>query len=209
MATLKVDKFPRNNPIDYKDLRGTLKNGDVLICSGSGFFSSMIQQATGSVWSHVGFVLRLDEIDRFMVLESVESIGVRTVRLSKYLYDYDNEGNAYDGGLAVIRHKNFEQLVDQRKMNSLVDFATKCFGRPYDNDEIAKIAARILASKIPFTPKQRKKIKPDGEFICSEYIARCFDKIKIPVKWNKKGFVSPADFAADPNFELVGVMKKK
>ena len=84
---IAVDKFPQDSVTDYEKLRKSLQNGDVLICSGTGIFSSMIQQATGSVWSHVAFVLRLDSIDRVMLLESVEPIGVRTVRLSKYLED--------------------------------------------------------------------------------------------------------------------------
>jgi len=208
MAALKTDKFPRNKVMEYKALRDTVANGDVLICSGSGVFSSMIQQATGSVWSHVGFVLKLEEYDRVMLLESVEPIGVRTVRLSKYLTGYDKK-RAYHGGLAVIRHKQFKEMADQNKLKKLVQYAVEWFGHSYDKDEIAKIAARILSSKIPFTPDQRNKIKPDREFICSEYVARCYGAVGIPVKWNQLGFVAPSDFAADPNFELVGVMKRK
>ena len=52
----------------------------------------MIQAATGSIWSHVGFLMRLDEIDRIMVLESVEPLGFRTVPLRNYLTDYDING---------------------------------------------------------------------------------------------------------------------
>lgn len=52
----------------------------------------MIQRATRSVWSHVAFVMRVDSIDRVMVLESREPIGVRTVPLRTYLADYDDEG---------------------------------------------------------------------------------------------------------------------
>jgi len=81
---LAVDAFPDARVSDYyRTVRKNLLNGDVLICSGSGVFSAMIQQATGSVWSHVAFILRLDSVDRVMLLESVEPIGVRTVRLSK------------------------------------------------------------------------------------------------------------------------------
>jgi len=206
---LETDKFPTCPVTDYdRDVRAKLENGDVLICSGSGIFSAMIQQATGSVWSHVGIILRLDSIDRVMLLESVEPIGVRTVRLSKYLKDYGNDGNAYPGGLAIIRHKQFEKAA-KKKLNELAKYAVDCFGYPYDKDEIAKIAARIMASKIPFTKKQMKKIVPDKEFICSEYVARCYREIGITVQWNKKGFIAPSDFADDPNFDLVAVLQKK
>lgn len=207
---LSTKKFPSDQVSDYHTtLRGELKNGDVLICSGSGVFSAMIQRATGSIWSHVGFVLKLDTIDRVMLLESVEPIGVRTVRLSKYLVNYANNDKAYPGGLAVIRHKEFEKKVGMKKLKKLAQYAVDQFGYPYDKDEIAKIAARIMASKVPFTKKQMKKIAPDNEFICSEYVARCYEKVGLNVKWNKKGFVAPSDFAVDPNFELLAVVKKK
>lgn len=186
-----------------------IRNGDVLICSGSGVFSAMIQQATGSVWSHVGVVLRLESINRVMLLESVEPIGVRTVRLSKYLENYANDGEPYPGGLAIIRHKRFEALADKNKLSRLAQFAVDRFGYPYDKDEIARIAARIMASKIPFTRKQRDRIAPDEEYICSEYVAKCYEEFGIKVAWNKKGFIAPSDFAADPDFELVAVLKRR
>lgn len=208
--TIAVDKFPKDAVADYyKDVRENLQNGDILICSGSGVFSSMIQQATESVWSHVAFILRLDSIDRVMLLESVEPIGVRTVRLSKYIEDYGNDGKAYPGGLAIIRNKNFATMVAPPKLTQLAQYAIDLFGYPYDKVEITKIAARILASKIPFTKKQLKKIEPDREFICSEYVARCYEQIGLNVQWNQLGFVAPSDFAADKNFELVAVLKQK
>lgn len=206
---LTAASFPSDPVTPYGDLRGRLQNGDVLICSGTGIFSSMIQQATGSVWSHVAFVLRLDAIDRVMLLESVEPIGVRTVRLSKYLVDYRNDGKPYPGGLAIIRHDRFKSRVKAPGLTKLAQYAVDLFGYPYDKDEIAKIAARILASKVPFTKKQRRKIAPDREFICSEYVSRCYAEVGIEVPWNRLGFIAPSDFAADPEFRLVAVLKPR
>ncbi|WP_306590385.1 hypothetical protein [Geothrix sp. 21YS21S-4] len=205
---LSVDAFPPDPAADYAKIRKDLQNGDVLICSGTGVFSSMIQQATASVWSHVAFILRLDAIDRIMLLESVEPIGVRTVRLSKYLEDYANDGKPYPGGMAIIRNRKFA-AVGAKKLTALAQYAVDQFGYPYDKDEIAKMAARILASKVPFTKKQLKKIEPDREFICSEYVAQCYEQVDLEVQWNQLGFIAPSDFAADPNFDLVAVLKSR
>jgi cell wall-associated NlpC family hydrolase len=207
--SIAVDKFPEESVSVYEEIRGNLQNGDVLICSGTGIFSSMIQQATESVWSHVAFILRLDSIDRIMLLESVEPIGVRTVRLSKYLTNYENNGKPYPGGMAIIRNNRFEKSVDAERLTELAQYAIDYFGYPYDIDEIGKIAARILASKVPFTPKQLRRIEPDREFICSEYVARCYQQVGIYIRWNKLGFVAPADFASDPDFNLVAVLKRR
>jgi hypothetical protein len=202
------NRFPNGRATPYPAMRQDLRNGDILLCSGSGIFSTMIQAATKSVWSHVGFILRLDNVDRVMLLESVESIGVRTVRLSKYLNDYDSKGNAYRGGLAIIRHKRFEELVNPTKFKRLTQYAVDQFGYPYDSAQIARIAARIMASRVPFTPKERSRIKENNAFICSEYVARCFNRAGFDVKWNPLGFITPADFATADTFELVGVLKR-
>jgi hypothetical protein len=207
---LKRDSFPRNAVKDYETVvRNGLRNGDVVLCSGTGVFSTMIQAATDSVWSHAAFVLRLDEIDRVLLLESVEPIGVRCVRLSKYIENYANDGAPYPGGIVVVRHANFEGGVDNAALKKLTQYAIDQFGYPYDKDEIAKIAARILSAKIPFTPKQLNRIAQDEEFICSEYVARCYEEVGLKIEWNQLGFVSPADIAVDPNFELVAVLQNR
>jgi hypothetical protein len=62
-------RFPTRKPIPYADLRAELLPGDILLCAGSGIFSTMIQRATGSVWSHVGLILPVEAIDRVMLLQ--------------------------------------------------------------------------------------------------------------------------------------------
>ncbi len=70
--SVSVKNFPKLRRQDYKKVRPKIHSGDILLCSGSSVFSQMIQKATGSIWSHVAFVIRLDTIGRIMVLESVE-----------------------------------------------------------------------------------------------------------------------------------------
>ena len=206
---LQIDQFPAIPATPYAQLRDQIQHGDILLCSGTGIFSSMIQQATDSVWSHVGVILRLESLDRIMLLESVEPIGVRTVRLSRYLTGYDEQGRRpYPGGMIIARHAQFAEKVEEQKLRPFAQFAVDQFGYPYDRDEIARIAARIMSAKVPFTPQQRPHIKPDNEYICSEYAARCYDEIGLPIPWNQLGFIAPSDFAADPAFGLVGVMKE-
>lgn len=210
--TLAVKRFPRARAVDYKAFRGEIRSGDLLLCSGSGLFSRMIQAATGSVWSHVGFVMRLDYIDRVMVLESLEPLGVRTVPLSKYLHDYDSNGTPYPGGLAIARHAAFEEIAQQENraaLRKLGQFAVDLFGYPYDSTEIARIAARIAASHLPFRGADKRALKRDREFICSEYVWECYNSLGIHVSYDEKGFVAPADFAKEKDVKLAAVLKKR
>jgi hypothetical protein len=82
--TLSINEFPNLNAYNYGKIRQDIKSGDLLLASGTSVFSQLIQHVTKSIWSHVAFILRVDSIDRIMVLDSIESIGVRTVPLSSY-----------------------------------------------------------------------------------------------------------------------------
>lgn len=198
--------FPGGAPVNYAQFRGKIQNGDLLLCAGSSWFSRMIQRATNSVWSHVGFVMRLNKIDRIMVLESVESQGVRTVPLSKYLNDYDNKGNPYPGGLVIARHADFAKPCVQNRLKQFGQFAVDLLGYPYDKDEIAKIAARIVAS-YPFSAKEKKALKPDREYICSEYVWECYKALNIKIRHDPRGFIAPADFARAKKVALQAVLR--
>src|SRR5688500_3806137 len=127
-----MDNLPSLPTKNYETLRHEIRSGDILLCSGQAVFSSMIQQATQSVWSHVAFILRLDVIDRIMLLESVESICVRAVTLSSYLRDYNGTGKAYPGTLMLARHRDMKEGHIKFLSKTAVDF----LGHPYHTQEI-------------------------------------------------------------------------
>ena len=205
--TISTRRFPAASGFDYAEFRSRIASGDLLLCSGSGIFSRMIQAGTKSIWSHVGFVMRLDAIDRVMVLESVEPLGVRTVPLSKYLTDYDSKGNPYPGRLVIARHDDFKTRASPGKLRKFGQFAVDLFGYPYDKDEIAKIAARIAGSYLPFSSADRKALRRDREYICSEYVWECYKSMGIRIEHDKKGFIAPADFARAREMKLQAVLK--
>ena len=185
-----MDEFPRIPSKTYPSLRHEIRSGDILLCSGSSVFSSLIQTATRSIWSHVAFILRIDAIDRIMILESVESIGVRTVPLSHYIYNYDGTGKAYPGRLMLARHHD----VKQENISNLSRFAVDLLGYPYNAEEIAHIAARISKYSLGL-PNSPIDAGPARSFICSEYAYTCFKSIGATIDYNPAGFIAPADFA--------------
>ncbi|MDQ8195596.1 YiiX/YebB-like N1pC/P60 family cysteine hydrolase [Coraliomargarita sp. SDUM461004] len=183
-----------------------IQTGDLLLCSGSGWFSKMIQAATRSRWSHVALVLRLDAFDRIMLLESVEPIGVRTVPLNQYLTNYDQQGHAYPGHMQIMRHRDFARQVAPDALATLGRFAVDRFGYPYDSQQIAEIAARITLNRmapemldsLPSWPSEHQEA-----YICSEYVAACYRQVGLSVEGEHFGFVTPADFAEHPAIEWV------
>jgi hypothetical protein len=187
---ITVQTFPDVTIKDYATLRSEIRSGDILLCSGSSAFSHLIQKATNSVWSHVAFILRLDNIDRIMVLESVESIGVRTVPLSAYVVNYNGTGQGYAGQILLARHSKF----DLANIANLSKTAIDLLGYPYNKQEIIDIAARII-SKVTGFDLPPGQIQSERAFICSEYAYKCYQSVGVQLDCEPGGFVTPADFA--------------
>ena len=201
-----MSKFPSLKKVAYEDIRSELADGDLLLCSGEYMFSKIIQKATKSPWSHVAFILRLESIDRVMVLESIEDRGVRTIPLSEYVRNFEGTNAGYKGRVAIGRHSDFSSHVTQERLRKLAQFAVDRFSFPYDQDEISRITARIVGYALGF---KHSEVKRDNEYICSEYVEECYRAFGIRVPYNKKAFIAPADFAPPllPEVELLWEIK--
>jgi len=195
-----MTRFPCLPVKTYAQARPEIRNGDLLMACGDYMFSQLIQRATDSCWSHVAFVMRLDDVDRVMVLESIESKGVRTIPLSEYITNFEGTGRGYKGRLALARHRQFERNYSPERMRSMAQFAVDRFARPYDEDEIARIMARIAGSFLGF---EKGEIQRDEEYICSEYVYECYRCFGLTVNHNPLGFISPADFARDADVDVL------
>ncbi len=199
--TIASDVFEKMPFKPYLAARDDVRNGDILLCSGTEPFSELIQTATSSLWSHVGFIWRLQEIDRILVLESVENAGVRAIALSAKLNGAQGVRNPYKGRMMIARHRKFAELVTTEKFTDMTRFAVDRFGCPYSPFEVAKIGARIAMGLIK--QPMAGHLEPTHDFICSEYAAACYGAIGIKIAWNGDGFIAPADFARDPDVEAV------
>jgi hypothetical protein len=194
-------------PRPYAEVRQLLRTGDLVLCSGSAIFSKAIRWATRSPWSHIGLIVRLDEIDRVMVLESVEKYGVRTTALSRMVSGDGHHRKPYPGPVLIARHAVFEARArgDPQRLSRMGDFAADRLGAPFSSGEIVKIMTRIAASGLGM--RLPRILLPSDEFICSEYVAQCYRRMDIAIPWDGLGFIAPADFAKDPQVEAVARLK--
>ena len=174
----------------YTTVRDNLRTGDLVFCSGSYFFSGLIQKFTRSVWSHVGVIYRDDNLERIFVLESETMIGVRLVPVSKYLRDYHGRNRPYKGQIVVARVAPDLQV---ERVKQAISFGMDELTRPYDNFEIVRIAMRIL-----FRIGRRSH---DRKYICSELVYDCFRKAGVSFKLSDK-FVSPDDIWRDDSVHV-------
>jgi len=172
----------------------------------------MIQASTQSEWSHIAVIVRLESIDRVMLVESVEPIGVRAVPLSKYLHDYDGAGHPYPGTLRIARHRGFAAHATPAGLARLGHYAVDQLGTPYDHYEIAKIAARITLTQLAEPDAHQSQLdawkaeglERDREYICSEYAWECYRAAGLELPYDPRGFVAPKDFVDNADIEWLG-----
>lgn len=183
----KLEALPQQS---YSQFRDQVKSGDLFFASGNYLVSQAIQKATSSVWSHVGIIFNLKSIDRVLLLESVEDMGVRFAPLSKYLQDYA-DGKPYDGRCVIARCSEMTDALSR----GVASFGIEELTRPYDKEEIGRILARISLGL--------GKRRDDREYICSELVYECYKSAGITFSYNKNDFISPDDIWLDKRVSLI------
>lgn len=191
-----TDQFKSMKTTAYSAARPALRTGDILLFHSLTFNSLLTELGTHSLWSHAAFVWCLPEIDRVLLLESMDTVGVRVMPMSTRINGCSAAPTPFNGGLAVLRHQDFPQNPEPAKIHTMTQFALDRVGYPYSFWELHRIMIRIalgMAGKII-----TGRLDPKNQFICSEYVAKCYDAIGIELAPDKEGFIAPADIADDP-----------
>jgi hypothetical protein len=191
----------------YAKVRRLVRNGDLLLCSADDLFSKTIRWATRSPWSHIAIAFRLEPLDRVMVIESVQQIGVRCVPLSNFVKYTSTGQHPYPGRIILARHEDFAHKASKAGMKRLGAFAADRLGDKFAPGELFKIATRVLMGR--FERHMPHFLGPHDEFICSEYVGRCFEQVGIEIPWDELGFLAPGDFARDPKVHAVAQIQTK
>ena len=189
-APLTVPELNSRPLVPYQEIRGSLRTGDMVFCSGTYFFSKAIRLITKSVWSHVGLIYKDDFLDRIFILESETMIGVRLAPLSKYLKDYHGRRKPYRGRMFVAR---LEPEAEEAALKKAISFGMDQLTKPYDNWEILRIAVRIL-----FGLGRKSR---DRKYICSELVYEAFHKAGVEFPYNNRS-ISPDDLWKDPRVKV-------
>lgn len=189
------DVFDLMPPLSYDEVRREVRDGDILLCSATDLFSRLIRWATHSTWSHCGVAFRIESIDRILVLECVNRIGVRAVPLSDFIARTSSGVHPYPGRILLARHAAAANFAKADMMHRMSGFAFDRLGAKFSQVENVKIALRICLGRLGVGLP--RIVQADDEFICSEYVARCFEAAAIPIAWDGLGFMAPSDIASD------------
>jgi hypothetical protein len=143
---------------NYNLNRQDIKNGDILLYSGSGFFSGAIKLFTGSEYSHAGIAVWWN--DRLMVLESVGK-GMIATPLSKNV-------KKYPGRVDLFR--TFDHIPDNDR-EMIVRHAQQKLG-----DEYSKWKLIVFTHKMIWGARPRKDgYKKSNNWYCSHIVAASYN----------------------------------
>ncbi len=193
--------FEALQPTPYSQARPYLRTGDILLFNSHNLGSDIIEYFTHSLWCHAAMVFRMDEIKRVFILESVDTYGVRMMPLSVKLNGNDANMKPYPGKVLVGRHADASDFANLDKVSSMTQFALDRLGSPYDMRELVEIGARIGAGLVGL--KLPDVVTAKHAFICSEYVAACYQELGITLRPDNEGFLAPADIANDPKIEAI------
>jgi hypothetical protein len=194
-------------PRPYAEVRELVRDGDLLLCSAHDPFSRLIRWATRAPWSHCAIAFRVSSIDRVLVMESVERLGVRTVPLSTFIQKTSNGTTPYPGRILLARHADIDGRSPGPRLKQMAEFAFDRLGDRFAQGEMLKIMLRIVLGR--FDVRLPRTLGPDDEFICSEFVARCYAKAGIAIPWDGLGFVAPADIARAPEVEPIAQIRTR
>jgi len=170
----------RENLRNYEINRDDFQTGDLIFFSGNHWLSNLIRLRSKGAWSHVGIVIKLEEINRLFLVESILEVGVRMIPLSLLLKNYDGHYHHYNGRIAWAR---YEHLSSEQAL-TIKEFALDNLSKQYDKKEYYRILWRTIVGK--------EKVFHDDKYTCSEYVREAFKHAGIYLKYERGDFISPS-----------------
>ena len=180
----------------YDAMRNEFQTGDLLFFSGNHWLSGLIRWRSKSSWSHVGMVVRIDELDRVFLIESVLEVGVRMLPLSFLFKDYGGDNKPYQGRVAWGRHKLL--VEDKNKQRAVKEFCMDNLLKQYDRKEYWRILWRSFWGFDNFFH--------DDKYTCAEYIYEAFKYANIELPKENGVFISPGAFWRQKELEMKAIL---
>ena len=177
--------------IGYAHLRPSLKTGDIVLMSGSSVFSRVIRKLTGSPWSHVGMVVRIEQFDTLLLWESTtnghdKDVQTGTVKRGVQLVPLSKRVNDHDGGLAF---RPLSRSLDDEELRKLNDFRRSEKDKGYDFDGLELLRA-ALDSGLFWSNREDL-----AAYFCSELIAETYQALGFLDETIPSNEYTPNDFS--------------
>lgn len=186
--------------MNYKQLRNTLKTGDIVLFSGKGHISELIKfgqwmfggSKRAAQWSHVGMIVRSDDIDAVLLWESTTLSGVKTVygenREGVQLVSLSDRIDTYDGEIAV---RQLLQPLTNDQTKNITACRKEMKGRAYEKSNV-----QLFRSVADLFGNQKKDL---SSLFCSELVAEALQRADILTDRLSSNSYTPSDFSKGLN----------
>ncbi len=176
----------------YDDIRNDLKTGDMVLFSGGGFVSRIIQMYTRSKWSHVGLIVKDEWFDMLLLWESTTLSKIKTVHgnirqgvairpLSEVIANYD--------GVVGVRRLS-KPLTDLQQL-TIAELRKEFKGRSYE-----KSKSELFKSAYDFIGGKNEEDL--SSLFCSELVAEAYQRVELFTENVPSNEYTPADLAIMP-----------
>jgi hypothetical protein len=122
-VAVTTDQFEAMPVVTYSQARKDLRTGDILLFHSAGLPEEVIELATHSLWCHAAFIWVLRDVNRVLLLESVDKFGVRAMPMSTRINGSTAFPKPYGGKLLVVRHPDFSPEPSADKVAAMTAFA--------------------------------------------------------------------------------------
>ena len=185
----------------YLGVRPRLSTGDIVLFSGRGVISSGIKLASGSMWSHVGIVLRIPEYDFVCVWESTTLSGLfdlcsGSIRSGVQLVPFSDRVSSYRGRIAV-RHLVIDGGLGSGSLCSLMELRNELRGCSYER-------SRLELFRSAFGGIFRSGSEDLSSIFCSELVAEAYQRLGLLCSGIPSNSYIPADFSSGRDLSLLG-----
>src|ERR1700743_809263 len=133
--TIPDDALETFKPKSYAQVRKLVQDGDLFLCQGNDPFSKLIRWSTKSPWSHIAIAFRIDSLDKVIVIESVQNIGVRAVDLAEVCSRDSTGKSPYPGKILLARHNAYGGGPEDPKVRKMAEFAFDHLGNKFAPNE--------------------------------------------------------------------------
>ena len=191
--------------IKYDILKNELKTGDIILFSGQYEMSKIVEKIEGSLWSHVGMVMRLPEYDFPLLYEATDLTnlpdllhhdhitGPKVVNLKKTLETYGEDVKPYQPPLYSVRR--LKNPLPETSTEILVNILNKLHGVP-NPDTLDMILETLLGRYLHI--KSTSKTMTCSAFMAFTYEHLGLLKGDMPIN----GY-APKDFSTDGHLKII------
>lgn len=181
--------------IHFNQMRPYLNTGDIVLFSGAGPLSFGIKMGTFSKWSHVGMVVRIEELDMVCLWESTTLSNLNDIETNRpnkgvQLVSLQDRIKTYEGDVAIRHLCDFEFGVAEKEC--LKECRQEFKGLPYERNELELLHAAFI-----FQNKEDL-----SSLFCSELVAETYQRLGLLDEDKPSNEYIPADFAESRELKL-------